>query len=188
VKELRDLTGAGMMECKHALVQAEGDGAAALRILRERGFAKAQSKSSRETTEGAIFSYVHSNNRIGVLIELACETDFVARNPQFHALGKELAMQVAASGPLALRPEDLPQETIESEKAIYLGQCAGKPETIRQKIVEGKMRKFYDQVCLLRQAYIRDDSKTVQQVVQEAVARIGENIAVRRFVRLEMGA
>ncbi|MGD2173965.1 MAG: translation elongation factor Ts [Candidatus Brocadiaceae bacterium] len=187
VKELRDRTGAGLMDCKRALVDADGDIEKARTILREKGMARAQQKRGRETSEGAIFSYVHNNNRIGVLVELACETDFVARNPEFEELGRELAMQVAAMSPLAVRREELPEERVQDEREIYLQQCADKPEHIRERIVEGKLGKFCEDVCLLEQPYIRDDSKTVADLVKEAIARLGENIRVERFARLELG-
>lgn len=187
VKELRDRTSAGLMDCKRALVEAEGDMEKARTVLREKGLAKAQKKRDRETSEGTIASYVHSNGRIGVLLELACETDFVARNEQFQELARELAMQVAAMNPQAVRPEELPEETIEAEREVYLQQCADKPEHIQEQIVEGKLNKFYEQVCLLKQEYIRDDSRTVEELIKEAIAKLGENIEVGRFVRMEMG-
>jgi len=187
VKDLRDMTSAGLMDCKRALVEAEGDMEKARRLLREKGLAKAQKKRDRETGEGTIVSYVHSNGRIGVLLELACETDFVARNEQFQELARELAMQVAAMNPQAVRPEDLPDETIAAEREVYLQQCADKPERIQEKIVEGKLSKFYEQMCLLKQEYIRDDSRTVEELIKEAIVKLGENIEVGRFVRMEMG-
>ncbi len=187
VKELRDRTGAGLMDCKRALVAAEGDPDQARTILRERGLAKAERKRGRETSEGIIASYVHSNERLGVLVELACETDFVARSDEFKQLGKEMAMQVAASRPLALIPDELPEETVEAERAVYRKQHEAKPEHVQEKIIEGKLGKFYDENCLLRQAYIRDDSMTVEEFLKQAIAKLGENIEVRRFVRMEVG-
>ncbi len=187
VKELREITSAGLMDCKRALVETDGDVEQARVILREKGLAKAQEKSTREAAEGAVFSYVHGNGRIGVLVELACETDFVARSDTFQELGKELAMQVAAMSPRAMGPDDLPEETVEAERAIYAQQCADKPENIREKIVDGKLNKFYDQVCLLRQTYIRDDARTVEDLIKETIAKLGENIEVRRFARMAMG-
>jgi elongation factor Ts len=187
VKELREMTAAGLMDCKRALVETEGDIEKARAVLREKGLAKAREKSSREASEGAIFSYVHSNNRIGVLVEVACETDFVARSDEFQQLGKELAMQVAAMDPDAIGPNALPEGTVQDERDLYRQQCADKPEHIQQRIVEGKLEKFYERVCLLRQGYIRDDSKTVGELIKESIARLGENIEVRRFVRMEIG-
>ncbi len=187
VKELRDMTGAGLMDCKKALVEADGDMDKARTVLREQGLAEAREKRGRETSEGSIASYVHSNGRIGVLVEVACETDFVARNAEFQLLGKELAMQVAAMQPDAVRPEDLPEDIVQAEKEVYLEQFSDKPEEIRERIAEGKLEKFYEQACLMEQPYIRDDSKQVKDVVAEAVAKLGENIEVRRFVRLEVG-
>ncbi|MCD6416766.1 MAG: translation elongation factor Ts [Planctomycetes bacterium] len=187
VKALREKTGAGLMDCKRALVQAEGDVEKARSLLREKGLATARGKSGRETSEGAVFSYIHGNGRIGVLVELACETDFVARSEEFVKLGKELAMQVAATGPEAVTPKDLPADTIEQERNIYLGQFADKPQQIRDKIIEGKLEKFYEEVCLLQQPYIRDEDRKVQDIVDEAIAILGENIKVQRFVRLELG-
>ncbi len=187
VKELRDQTSAGLMDCKRALVEAEGNMQKARTLLREKGLARAQEKRGRETTEGAIFAYVHHNNRLGALVELACETDFVARNEDFQELGRQMAMQVAAMAPRAIRPEELPEEIVETERQIYRQQCADKPEHIQEKIVEGKLEKFYDQLCLLRQEYIGDESKTVAEYIKEQIATLGENIRVRRFVRMEMG-
>ncbi|MHC4788745.1 MAG: translation elongation factor Ts [Planctomycetota bacterium] len=186
VKELRDRTGAGLMDCKRALQESDGDPQKAMTVLREQGLAKAREKSSRQTAEGAIVPYVHGG-RIGVLLELSCETDFVARNEEFLDLARELAMQVAAMGPAVVRPEDLPAETVEAERKIYLQQCAEKPEQIQEQIVAGRLEKFYSQVCLLRQPYMRDDSRTVEDVVKDAIARLGENIGVRRFVRMALG-
>ncbi|MFO8007303.1 MAG: translation elongation factor Ts [Candidatus Brocadiia bacterium] len=187
VKELRERTGAGLMDCKRALVEAEGDAEQARTILRERGLAKAEKKRGRETSEGIIASYVHSNERLGVLVELACETDFVARSDEFKQLGKEMAMQVAASNPLALIPDELPEETVEAEREVYRKQHEDKPENIQEQIIEGKLGKFYDENCLLRQPYIRDDSLTVEEFLKQAIAKLGENIELRRFVRMEVG-
>lgn len=186
VKQLRDSTGAGMMDCKRALQEADGDQRKALTVLREKGLAKARGKASREAAEGIIVSYVH-DDRIGVLLELACETDFVARNEGLRLLAGELAMQVAAMSPLVVRPEDLPEDVLQAEREVYLQQCADKPENIRERIVEGKLKKFYGQVCLLQQDYIRDDSRKVQDIIQDAIAKLGENIEVRRFARMALG-
>jgi elongation factor Ts len=187
VKALRDKTGAGMMDCKRALTEADGDMDKAMAVLREKGLAKAREKSSRTMSEGIIVSYVHGNGRIGVLVELGCETDFVARNEEFQALARELAMQVAASTPLYVSPEDVPADVIEAEKAIYRGQVADKPEQIQDKIIEGKLGKYYEEVCLIKQPYIREDSKTVGDLIQDTIAKVGENMTVRRFVRMELG-
>ena len=189
VKELREMTGAAMMACKKALVEADGDMEKARTVLREKGLAKALSKATRETSEGIIVSYIHGNGRIGVLVQVACETDFVARNPEFQELARELAMQVAASkGTLAVRPEDLPEDLVRAERDIYRQQCADKPENVQERIIDGKMEKFYEETCLLKQTYNRDDTKTVEELIKEKIAKIGENIEVKRIVRLEMGA
>jgi len=187
VKKLRDKTGAGLMDCKRALEQADGDQQKAEAVLRQKGLDKALAKGSRETAEGVIVSYIHGGGRIGVLLELACETDFVARNEEFRELARELAMQVAAMKPQVLRPEDLSEQVVETERAICAGQFADKPQNVLERIVDGKMEKFYAQVCLLNQPYMRDDSRTVDEVVKEAIAKLGENIEVRRFVRMELG-
>ena len=186
VRELREKTGAGMMDCKRALVEADGDEQKAVKVLREKGLAKAAKKGSRETGEGLIASYVHKG-RIGVLLELSCETDFVARNEEFAELAANLAMQVAAMSPLVVGPEDLSEEALEAEREVYRGQFADKPEQVRERIVEGKLKSYYEQVCLLNQEYIRDDKRRVEDVVKDAVAKLGENIQVRRFLRLELG-
>jgi elongation factor Ts len=187
VKALRDKTGAGMMDCKRALTEAGGDVDKAMAVLREKGLAKAREKSARTMSEGVIVSYLHGNGRIGVLVELGCETDFVARNEEFQGLARELAMQVAASKPLYVSPEDVPADVIEAEKAIYRSQVADKPQQIQDKIIEGKLGKYYEEVCLIRQPYIRDDSKKVEDLIRETIAKAGENMTVRRFVRMELG-
>jgi elongation factor Ts len=187
VKQLREKTGVGMMECKKALEEAGGDPEKARMILREKGLARARTKSGRQTAEGIVAAYVHGHGRIGVLVELACETDFVARNEEFRHLAKEIAMQVSAMSPQAVSPEDVPPEVLQAERALYLQQCADKPEHVRERIVQGKLQQFYEDYCLLRQRYIRDESMTVEQVVQQAIAKLGENIEVRRFVRMELG-
>jgi elongation factor Ts len=187
VKELRDKTGAGLMDCKRALAEAGGDQEKARMVLREKGLAKAMAKSARETTEGFIDYYIHGDGRIGVLVEMACETDFVARNEEFRKLAKEVALQVAAMSPIAVSPEGLPEEVVQAERELGLQQSADKPEPIRERIIEGKLGKFYEQTCLLHQPYIRDDSRTVGDVVKDMIAKLGENIEVRRFVRMELG-
>ncbi len=189
VKELRDKTNAGMMDCKKALEEADGDMEKAIEILRKKGIASAQKKAGRTATEGAIGSYIHMGGKIGVLIEVNCETDFVARNEIFQELVKNLAMQVAASNPKFVKPEDIPAEVLEKEKEIYREQAIsqGKPENIAEKIAEGRLKKFFSEVCLLNQPYIRDDKKTVKDIITETIAKLGENIQVRRFVRYELG-
>lgn len=187
VKALRDRTCAGMMDCKRALAEAGGDIDKAMAVLREKGLAKARAKGARTMSEGVIVSYIHGNGRIGVLLELGCETDFVARNQEFQALAQELAMQVAATKPLYVSPEDVPADVVEAEKAIYRSQVADKPEQIQDKIIEGKLGKYYEEVCLAKQPYIREDSKTVEALVHDAVAKLGENMSIRRFARMELG-
>jgi len=188
VKELRDRTGAPIMDCKRALLEAAGDQERALRALKEKGLAKARKKSGRETAEGIIVSYVHPDHRLGVLMELACETDFVARNGEFHELGKELCMQVAAMSPTVVSHEELDESTLEEQKDIFRQQFKDKPDNVVERIVEGKMKSYYSEVCLLNQSYIRDDDKTVQDVINEAIGKLGENIEVKRFVRMAMGS
>ncbi len=189
VKKLRDMTGAGMMDCKKALQEADGDFDKAIEILRKRGAAKAAKKAGRATGEGIITSYVHFNGRIGVLLELNCETDFVARTDEFKELAYNLAKQVAAMSPRWVSREDVPQEVIEKEKEIYREQLknSGKPENVVEKIIEGKLEKFFQENCLLEQDYIFDDKKKVKDIITEAIGKIGENIRVSRFVRLEVG-
>ncbi len=189
VKKLRDMTGAGMMDCKKALQEADGDFDKAIEILRKKGAAKAAKKAGRATGEGIITSYVHFNGRIGVLLELNCETDFVARTDEFKELAYNLAKQVAAMSPRWVSREDVPQEVIEKEKEIYREQLknSGKPENVIEKIIEGKLEKFFQENCLLEQDYIFDDKKKVKDVITEAIGKIGENIRVSRFVRLEVG-
>jgi elongation factor Ts len=189
VKKLRDLTGAGMMECKAALQEANGNLDEATTILRKRGLAQATKKSGRSTGEGLIGSYIHLGGKIGVLVELNCESDFVARTDDFQSLLKELALQVAAASPQFVRREDVPAEVLERERGIYRAQMenSGKPPVVIEKIVEGKLNSFYEQVVLLDQASIRDPKVTVSQLVQSAIAKLGENIGVARFVRFKVG-
>jgi elongation factor Ts len=186
VKGLRDKTGAGMMDCRRALQEAGGDEEKAMLILREKGLAKAEQRQGRTAAEGIICTYVH-DQKLGVMLELNCETDFVARTAEFQTLGKELCMQIAAMKPRVVSREELPPEVIEQEKAIYAQQVEGKPPQVVEKIVQGKLEKFYQQVCLLDQPYIRDDSKTVKQLIDDAVLRIGEKLVVRRFVCMRVG-
>ncbi len=189
VKELRDMTGAGMMDCKKALEAAGGDVQAAVKWLRENDLATAEKKAGRIAAEGIVDSYIHEGGRIGVLIEVNIETDFAARNEEFKALVKDMAMQVAALKPLYVRREDIPAEVIEREREIARNQAikSGKPEKIVEKIVDGRLEKYFEEVCLMEQQYIRDDSLTCEQLIKEMIGKVGENIKVRRFVRYEMG-
>jgi len=189
VKELRDKTGAGMMDCKKALQECTGDIEKATNWLREKGIAKAISKSDRDTKEGRIYSYIHTNHKIGVLVEVNCETDFVAKNEQFEVLCKDIAMHIAASSPLAIRPDELCPKLIENEREIYRNKAIneGKPDAIVEKIVEGQVLKMYKENCLLQQEFVKDPTKTVQDVISEAIATIGENIQISRFTRYALG-
>ena len=189
VKQLRDATGAGMMECKAALVEAKGNLEDATTILRKRGLAQATKKAGRSTNEGLIGSYIHMGGKIGVLVEVNCESDFVARTDDFQNLAREIAMHIAAANPQYVRREDVPADILERERAVYRGQMEGqkKPAAVIDKIVEGKLNSFYEQVCLLDQPSIRDPKLTIGQVVQAAIAKMGENIAVPRVVRFKLG-
>lgn len=189
VKDLRVKTGAGMMDCKKALVETEGDVEKAIDLLRTKGIAKAGKKASRIASEGAVGSYIHMGGKIGVLIEVNCETDFVGKTERFAKLVKDLAMQVAATNPTYVRPEEIPADVLDKEKEIFKQQAMeeGKPEQFAEKIVVGRIKKFYKQVCLLEQPYIKEDKKTVGDIVKAAIAEIGENIQVRRFARFELG-
>ena len=189
VKELREKTGAGMMECKKALVEADGDYEKAVKLLREKGLAAASKKAGRTTKEGVIGNYIHSNGKIGVLIEVNCETDFVARNEDFQSFVRDIAMQVAATSPICVRREEVPADVLEKEKDIFKNQALaeGKPENIVDKIVEGRVNKFFAASCLYEQVFIKDDSMTVEDLVKSKIATIKENISVRRFVRFEVG-
>jgi elongation factor Ts len=189
VKQLRDQTGAGMMECKAALTEANGNMEEATTLLRKRGLAQAAKRAGRATAQGVIGSYIHMGGRIGVLVEVNCESDFVARTEDFNNLVKEIAMHIAAADPKWVRREDVPAEAIEKEKAIYRAQMenSGKPANVLDKIVEGKLGSFYSQFVLLDQPSIRDGSMTVSQVVAQASAKTGENIQISRFVRYRMG-
>lgn len=189
VKELREKTGAGMMDCKKALAESGGDLQKAFDYLRQKGLAAAAKKADRTATDGAVAAYVHAGGKIGVLVEVNCETDFVARTAEFQALLKDIAMQVAAANPRCVRREEVPAADIEKEKAIYRQQAleSGKPEKVVDKIVEGKIDKFYSEVCLLEQSFIKDPDKKVSDMVNEAIARLGENIQVRRFARYHLG-
>jgi elongation factor Ts len=189
VKELREKTGAGMMDCKKALQEANGDMDKAVEILREKGLAAAAKKAGRIAAEGIVESYIHAGGRIGVLVEVNCETDFVAKNAEFQAFVKDIAMQIAAMAPKYVRREEVPAEEVEKEREILRTQALneGKPEHIVDKMVAGRLEKYYQQVCLLEQPFIKDGDKTIDQLVKEQIARIGENISIRRFVRYELG-
>jgi elongation factor Ts len=189
VRELRDKTGAGFMDCKRALAESGSDLEKAVVYLRERGLAAAAKKAGRVASEGAIGSYVHAGGKIGVLVEVNCETDFVARTPQFQTLVKDLAMQVAAANPRYLRREEVPGDAVEGERHIYRAQVAGsgKPATVIDKIVDGKLEKFFADTCLWEQAFIKEPQRTVGQLVTDAIAQLGENIIVRRFARFQLG-
>ena len=189
VKKLRDATGAGMMECKKALVEAQGNMEEAVTILRKLGLAQATKKAGRSTNEGVIGHYIHMGGKIGVLVEVNCESDFVARTDDFQNLTREIAMHIAAAAPQYVRREEVPADVLERERAIYRGQMEGqnKPAAVIEKIVEGKLNSFYEQVCLLDQPSVRDPKITIGQIVQQAIAKMGENIAIPRFVRFKLG-
>lgn len=189
VKELRDKTNVGMMDCKKALEEAKGDLDKAVEILREKGIAKAAKKSGRSTNEGLISSYIHPGDKLGVLVEINCETDFVAKTDDFKNLVHEIAMQVAAANPLVVKREDIAEEVVEKEKEIYRNQAKneGKPEKILDKIVDGKVEKYFKEVCLLEQPFIRDQDKTITDLLNEAISTLGENITVKRFARYRLG-
>ena len=189
VSDLRTRTGAGIMDCKKALSETNGDVEAAIQFLREKGLRASELKSGRAASEGLVVSYIHPGNRIGVLVEVNCETDFVARTDQFQDLAKEIAMQIAAAKPKYVSKEDVPEGELDSEKAILRTQTLdeGKPEKIVDKIVEGRLGKFYSEMCLLEQGYIRDADKTVRQLLQDSIAQLGENIIVKRFALYVLG-
>jgi elongation factor Ts len=189
VQQLRERTGVGMMDCKNALVEAGGDMEKAIELLRTKGLAQAAKKASRLASEGLVSSYIHMGGRIGVLIEVNCETDFVAKTEEFKSFCHDLAMQIAASKPEYVKREDVPQETIEAEKRILRQQALneGKPEKIVDKMVEGRIEKYYKENCLLEQPFIKDTDKTVQDLLNDKIMKLGENITVRRFVRYEVG-
>jgi elongation factor Ts len=189
VKELREKTGAGIMDCKGALAECDGDMSQAIDFLRKKGLATAAKRAGRAMTEGIIESYIHMDNKLGVLVEVNCETDFVAKNGDFKEFAKNIAMHIAATNPVGIRPEDVPEETLNREKEIYRGQVLemGKPEKIADKIVEGKMQKYFKENCLMNQAYVRDPDMTVEDLLNEMIAKIGENISINRFTRFRIG-
>lgn len=187
VRELRDKTGAGVMDCKKALAEAKGDLEKAVVWLRERGIAQAAKRSGKLASEGSLGAYIHAGGKLGVLVEVNCETDFVAKTPEFQTLVKEIAMQIAAANPRCVSREELPAEVIEQERQIYASQAADKPEPVVRKIVEGKLEKFYRDVCLNEQAWVRDPNRTIKDLLGEYVGKLGEKIEIRRFVRYQLG-
>ena len=189
VKELRAKTGAGMMDCKEALGASDGDMDKAVDYLRKKGLATAAKRANRALSEGVIQSYIHTGGKIGVMIEVNCETDFVARNEDFQAFAKNIAMHIAATSPVGIRAEDVPADVIEREKAVYHGQALemGKPEKMIEKIVEGKLNRFFKDNCLLDQSYVKDPEITVADYLNQLIAKIGENITIKRFVRFQIG-
>lgn len=189
VRELRDKTNAGFMDCKKALAESGGDMEKAVVYLREKGLAAAAKKAARAASQGLVSSYIHAGGKIGVLVEVNCETDFVARTPEFQELVKDLAMQVAASNPGYVRREEVPESALETERQIARTQAAesGKPANVIERMVEGKVSKYYSEVCLLEQPFVKDPNKTITQLVTDAIAKIGENIVVRRFARFQLG-
>lgn len=187
VKKLRELTGAGMMDAKNALQEA-GDLEKAKSLLRKKGQATLAKKSTRTAKEGLVVSYIHAGGKVGVLLEINCETDFVARNEEFQNLANELAMQVAAVNPAYVSREQVPADVIENEKQIYLEQIKDKPDNMKEKIVQGKLEKFYEEVCLVEQSWVRDQDKKIKDLITEAVSKLGENIQVRRFIRFALGS
>jgi elongation factor Ts len=187
VKKLREKTNAGMMDCKRALVEAAGDSAKAEAILRTKGIASASKKASRATTEGIVASYIHLQGKVGVLVEVNCETDFVAKNENFRAFVKDITLHIAAAHPLYVSRADVPSNLIEAEREIYKAQAKGKPENVVEKIVDGKLDKFFSTVCLLEQGFIKNPDQTIGDLVKAKIAELGENIVIRRFTRYLMG-
>lgn len=193
VKELRERTGAGMMDCKKALSESKGNMDAAIEYLRKKGLSAAAKKAGRATSEGMIGSYVHSNGKVAVLVEVNCETDFVARNEGFQTFVKDLAMHIAAAAPVCVRPEEMPQDYIAKEKEIALAQIkqdpkmAGKPQQVLDKIIEGKVQKIYDEQCLMNQKFVKNPDQTITELLNQTVAKIGENISITRFARFVLG-
>ncbi len=189
VKELRDKTGAGMMDCKGALNESGGDLEKAVKLLREKGIAKAAKKAGRETSEGAVVSYIHPGDKLGVLLEIACETDFVARTEQFKAFTRDIAMHIAASSPTCVAREEIDAKVVEAEREIYrnMAEKDGKPAKIIDKIVDGKIEKFYSECVLLEQTYVKDTDKSVKQYLEETIGSLGENLIIKRFTRFLLG-
>lgn len=193
VKDLREKTGAGMMDCKKALVETGGDFEKAVEFLRKKGLSAAAKKADRVAKEGAVSAYIHGGGKIGVLVEINCETDFVARNEQFQNFVRDIAMHIAAAAPQYVRPEEVPASVVEKEREILLAQAkqdpknANKPAQVMEKIIEGKVNKYFEENCLVNQAFVKDPNKTINQLTTEMVAKIGENISIRRFVRFTLG-
>ncbi len=189
IKELREKTGVGIMDCKTALKECDGDIEKAVAFLRKKGIATAQKRGGRATSQGRVQSYIHAGGKIGVLVEVNCETDFTAKTEDFGNFSKDIAMHIAASSPIAIRPEDVPEEILNREKEIYADQAkdAGKPEKIIDKIVEGKIGKFYSEACLLDQSFVKNPDITVRDLMNEMIAKTGENIVIRRFARYQLG-
>ena len=187
VKQLRDKTNAGMMDCKKALVEAKGDLAAAETILRKKGAASASKKAGREAKEGVIGSYIHIGDKVGVLVEINCETDFVARNESFRAFVKDVTLQVAAANPLYVKRDEVPQNIIATEKEVAGAQSQGKPPAVIEKIISGRLDKYFSTVCLLEQVFVKDDKKTINDLLNAKIAELGENILIRRFTRFQVG-
>ena len=189
IKDLRERTGAGMSDCKKALTEVEGDIDKAIDYLRTKGLAKAAKKAGREATEGAVVSYIHGGGRIGVLVEINCETDFVARNEDFQAFTRDVALQIAAMNPQFVRKDEVSQAVVDREREVLLAKAkeSGKPDQVVQKMVDGQISKWMKEICLLDQAFVKDPDKTIEQIQQELIAKIGENIKIRRFVRFELG-
>jgi elongation factor Ts len=190
VKELRDKTNAGMMDCKKALKETDGDLEKAIVYLREKGLAVARKRADRAASEGVIHSYIHTGGKLGVMLEVNCETDFVAKTPEFNEFAKNLAMQIAAANPMTIGREDLDAEVVEKEKGILMAQAreSGKPENVLEKMVEGRLKKFFGEVCLLEQAFVKNPDMTIQDYLNEMRAKTGENIIIRRFTRYQLGA
>ncbi|MCG8636146.1 MAG: translation elongation factor Ts [Desulfobacterales bacterium] len=189
VKELRAATGSGIMDCKRVLADADGDMEKAIELLRKKGLAKAAKRAGRSTSEGIIYSYIHTGAKLGVLVEINCESDFVAKTDDFAAFAKDIAMHIAAANPAGLTSEDVDPAIVEKEREIFRAQMLeeGKPENIIDKIVEGKVEKFYKEVCLMSQQYVKDPQKTIEDVLKETIGKIGENIQIRRFTRFQIG-
>jgi len=189
IKRLREKTGAGVMDCKQALIDAKGSFEKAVEILRKKGLATAKKRMQKETKEGVIQAYIHPGNRLGVLVEINCETDFVAKTEEFREFAKNIAMQIAASNPLVISRDQLPKEDIERELNFYREQSRneGKPEEVVERIAQGKLGKYFQEVCLLEQSYIKDPTKNVNDLLMETIAKLGENITIRRFVRFQLG-
>lgn len=185
--KLRELTGAGMLDCSKALTEAAGDLKTAQEIIRKKGLDIAKKKATREAKEGQIITYIHAGGKLGVLVEINCESDFVARNETFQTFSRDIAMQIAAGHPLYVSPENIPTDDLNREKSLFLEEVKNKPQNVQEKILEGKMAKRFEDICLLNQKFIKDDSKTVQEYLSETIAKIGENIVIRRFARFEVG-